>query len=94
MQVGIDFRDEPPPKLANWQVSRHVCKGLVKTRQRKPPQPLAQLASVLLATFIQRQIGSAGVLVGVGPGRVTVPGEVELSPRQITLITSFPLFGR
>src|SRR5262249_40127223 len=47
----------------------------------EPAQPLADLTRVLLPAFIQRQVGSTRVLVGVGPGCVAVPGEVE--PWQI-----------
>ena len=38
---------------------------------------LAQLASMFLSTFIQRQIGSTRVLMGISPGRVAVSGEIE-----------------
>jgi hypothetical protein len=44
-------------------------------------QPLADLAGTRLPTFVQRQVGSAGVLAGVRPGRVAVPGEEQ--PWQI-----------
>jgi hypothetical protein len=40
-------------------------------------QSLAQLARMLLPTFIQRQIGSTRVLMGISPGRVAVSGEIE-----------------
>jgi hypothetical protein len=43
----------------------------------KPPQSLAELMRVFFAPFIQRQIGSTGMLMRVGPGPVTVPGEIE-----------------
>src|SRR5262245_46843575 len=44
----------------------------------KLPQPPTQLPGMLLPPFIQRQVGSTRVLLGVGPGRVAVPGEIEL----------------
>jgi hypothetical protein len=31
-----------------------------------------------LAAFVQRQIGSAGVLMGLGPRRVAMAGEKQL----------------
>src|SRR4051812_31691875 len=36
------------------------------------------LPRMLLTPFIQRQVASTRVLVRVGPGRVAVPGEIEL----------------
>ena len=43
----------------------------------EPVQSLAQLTRMLLPACIQRQVGSAGVLAGFGPGRVAVPGQEQ-----------------
>jgi hypothetical protein len=45
--------------------------------KRELPQALAELASMFLATFVERQIGPARVLMRVRPRRVAVPGEIE-----------------
>jgi hypothetical protein len=41
------------------------------------PQSLADLAGVVLAALVQRQIGPAGVLARFRPGRVSMPGEEQ-----------------
>src|SRR5207248_2746543 len=41
------------------------------------PEFLADLAGAGLTGLVQRQVGAAGVLARVGPGRVAVPGEEQ-----------------
>jgi hypothetical protein len=41
-------------------------------------QALTQPAGLLLALGQQRQIGSAGVLAVLGPGRFAVPNEIQV----------------
>jgi hypothetical protein len=40
-------------------------------------QLLTQLSGMLLAAFIERQIGSPGVPIGAGPDRIAVPREIQ-----------------
>src|SRR5262249_1665286 len=43
-------------------------------------QPRAELAGMFLAALVQRDIGAAGVLARLRPGRVPVPGEGQSLP--------------
>jgi hypothetical protein len=76
-EVGIYFR-------AGSKAGQFAClRGALQRTgenadKREPPQSLAKLTRVLLATFIQRQIGSTSMLMRVRPGSVTVPSEIEL----------------
>ncbi len=75
-QVMIDFRaDSEAGQLTSFRgtpqgTGEHAGKG-------EPSQSLTQLACMLLPMFIQSQIGSTRVLMGVCPGRVAVTSEKE-----------------
>ena len=75
-QIGIDFR-------AGTKASQLACPGSAlqgtgeDMAERKPTQLDADLACVLLATFIERQVRSAGFLMRIRPCRVAMPSEKE-----------------
>src|SRR5262249_32494522 len=78
-EVGIHFRDRAKPgQLAGPGGALQMAGEY--THKGEIPQPLAQLPRGLYSVFIQRQIGSTRVLVGVGPIRVSMSREKE--PRQ------------
>ena len=76
-QVVIDFRASPEAGQLTGLRGPQQRTG-ENAAEGKLPQPPAQLPCMLLPPFIQRQVGSTRVLVGVGLGRVAVPGEIEL----------------
>ena len=66
------------PKPANSHVLDGALQGTGEDAGKgESPQPLAELACVLLPAFVQRQVGSAGVPLGVGPDRVAVPDKIK-----------------
>jgi hypothetical protein len=76
-EVGIDLGD--CPKARQFTRLRGTLQGTGEHADKgESPQSLTQLTRMLLAAFIQRQVGSTRVLVGVRPRRIAMPGEVEL----------------
>src|SRR5262245_17064701 len=74
-EVGIDLGD--CSKAGQYTRFRGTPQGTGEhADEGEPPQSLTQLTRMLLAAFIQRQVGSTRVLVGVRPCRIAVTGEV------------------
>jgi hypothetical protein len=74
-EVGIDLGD--CSTAGQFTRLRGTLQGTGEHADKgEPSQSLTQLARMLFAAFIQRQVGSTRVLVGVRPGRIAVPGEV------------------
>jgi hypothetical protein len=53
---------------------QRTCKYL---REGELSQLFANFASALLSALVERQVGAAGFLIRIGPGRVAVPGEKQ-----------------
>ncbi len=75
-QVGIDLRDRS--KTGEFTSSRGALEGAGENGgEGESPQSLTELAGAILADRVQGDIGPAGALSGIGPGRVAVPGEEQ-----------------
>ena len=75
-QVGIDLRDRS--KTGEFARPRGALKRAGEDgREGESPQSLTELAGAILADRVQGDVGPAGALARIGPGRVAVPGEEQ-----------------
>jgi hypothetical protein len=75
-EVGIDRRD--CSKTGEFASSRGALKGAGEDGcESESPQSVTELTRSILADGVQGDVGPAGALSGIGPGRVAVPGEEQ-----------------
>src|SRR5262249_52243041 len=87
-QIGIDFG--PGPEAGQLTGPGRTLQGTGENLcERQSFQPVPELAGVALVTFGQRHVGKSRMLAGAAPGRLAVPGQVQL--RELLAPGGLPL---